>query len=292
MDFDAVVHLAALSNDPLGNLTSGLTYDINHKASVRLAELAKAAGVKRLSSRLLAVHMAQAATHSAMRVRLSIPSHLMVSLNFVEPMSPHWQTTFHVQLTCGTLLHTEVSPRLRLDIVLNDLVHRHLNRRVLIKSDGNTMAAHRAHSDIIAAMVAALEAPREIVHNQTFNVGRTEENYSHQRTPAMVAEIVPECKVEYAPDGARQTLLPRELRQNPPCAARVPTEMDSSQRRAELYDAYRFRRIDGGRLAARSLPAHQPNSTPAKSRAARCFSALDAATRRSGGCLNSIPQKD
>jgi nucleoside-diphosphate-sugar epimerase len=94
------------------------------------------------------------------------------------------------------------SPRLRLDIVLNDLVASACTSgRILIKSDGTPWRPITHIRDIIAAIVAVLEAPREAVHNETFNVGRTDENYRIRELADIVAETVPGCHVEYAPGG-------------------------------------------------------------------------------------------
>jgi len=200
---DAVLHLAALSNDPLGDLNPRLTYEINHLATMRLAKLAKQAGVKRfLFSSSCSMY---GAAGSAM---------LTEDASF-HPVTPYAESKVFVEQELGSLASPQfspvflrnttaygVSPFMRFDVVLNNLVAWAVTTdSIKIQSDGTPWRPLVHVEDICRAFMAALVAPQEAIHNEAFNVGITEENYQVRDLAEIVREIVPGCKVEYASGG-------------------------------------------------------------------------------------------
>jgi nucleoside-diphosphate-sugar epimerase len=201
--YDAVIHLAALCNDPLGSMDPDLTHEINHRASVRLAELARNAGVHRF---LFA--------SSCSLYGVAGDEMLQEDAAF-NPITPYGVSKVLVEQDVANLADDTfspsylrnataygVSPRLRLDVVVNNLVAAaYTTGHVLIQSDGTPWRPLVHVEDFSRAFLAVLHAPKELIHNQAFNVGRTRENYRVSELAEIVRDVVPGSRITYAQGG-------------------------------------------------------------------------------------------
>jgi nucleoside-diphosphate-sugar epimerase len=190
---DAVVHLAALCNDPLGNLDSELTYDINYRATVKLARAAKAAGATRF------LFSSSCSLYGA-----GLDDGPLDEDAGFAPLTPYGESKIRSEQDLLPLADADFSPvflrnataygfspRLRGDLVVNDLVgHALLAGEVRLRSDGTAWRPLVHAEDIAAAFLALLEAPREVVHGRAFNVGDTAENYLIRDVAELVRELV------------------------------------------------------------------------------------------------------
>jgi nucleoside-diphosphate-sugar epimerase len=199
---DAIIHLAGLSNDPLGDLNPNLTYDINHVASVRLAECAKKAGVRKF------VFSSSCSNYGAGG------EDLLNEQSAFNPVTPYGISKVRVEQDVTKMADSSfsptflrnatafgVSPRLRFDLVLNNLVAwAFTTNKVFIKSDGTPWRPIVHIADISRAFIAVLKSPLELTHNQAFNVARNEDNYRIRELADIVKDTVPNTVIEYAKD--------------------------------------------------------------------------------------------
>jgi nucleoside-diphosphate-sugar epimerase len=241
---DAVVHMAELSNDPLGQLAPNITYDINHKGSVHLAEIARKAGVKRF------VYMSSCSVYG------------VAEGDYVDENSRiNPQTAYAI---CKTLVERDVkplandrfspvfmrnataygaSPRMRFDIVLNNLAGlAWTTREIRMTSDGTPWRPLVHGLDISLAIISVLEAPQEAIHNEIFNVGDTAHNYRVREIAEVVAETFPGCQLSFgspSADNRSYRVSFEKIRKHLP---HFKCEWDARRGAQQLYEL--FKKID------------------------------------------------
>jgi nucleoside-diphosphate-sugar epimerase len=199
---DAIVHMAELSNDPLGELLSEVTYTVNHRGSVRLAELAIEAGIERF------VYMSSCSVYGVAEGTVDESSPInpqtayadcktLVERDLRKLASDSFSPTFMRNATAFG-----ASPRQRFDIVLNNLSGlAWTTNKIAMNSDGTPWRPLVHGLDIAKSIYCALEAPRDAVHNQTFNVGSNEQNYQVREIAETVATEFPGCELAFGPPG-------------------------------------------------------------------------------------------
>lgn len=237
--FDAVVHLAELSNDPLGELNERVTYAINHRGSVRLAQMCKAAGVSRFVY-TSSCSVYGAAENGGDRNEQSAP----------KPQTAYARCKVLVERDVGALADTHfspvflrnatafgASPRMRFDIVLNNLAgFAWTTKEIRMTSDGTPWRPLVHVDDICQAIALTLEAPREAIHNEIFNVGDEQQNYRIREIADIVAQIFDGCAVTFGPPScdnrSYRTAFDKIHHHLPMFQCRWPAERGARQLRA------------------------------------------------------------
>ena len=245
--YEGIVHLAALSNDPLGELDEELTREINLRGTVELARKAKEAGVHRF------VFASSCSMYGA-----SGTDELMPEEAPLRPLTAYAESKVRAEEALSELADGDfapvfmrnataygASPRIRLDVVLNNLAAwAFTTGKVMIMSDGTPWRPLVHVRDIGAAAAATLVAPIAVVRNEAFNVGANAENYRVRELAEIVSETFAGCEIEYAegagPDPRSYRVDFRKLTETLPDACPTWTARDGAR---ELLDAFRSARL-------------------------------------------------
>lgn len=205
-DYDAIIHLAALSNDPLGKLNSDLTFEINYRATVRLAELAKSVGIKRF------IFSSSCSLYGA-------SDKILTEESQANPQTAYGKSKIMAEKGISKLADDEfcpvylrnataygISPRMRFDLVVNSLAgYAKTNNEIRILGDGTPWRPLVHVKDIAATMIKVLKAPENLINNQAFNVGNSKENYQIKSIAARVQKRYPDCEVVISQKDAGDT---------------------------------------------------------------------------------------
>lgn len=240
--YDAVVHLAALSNDPLGELNPELTHEINLHGTVELARKAKEAGVRRFVFASSCSMYGSAGTNE-----------LVAEEAPLRPLTAYAESKVRAEEALSDLADGEfapvfmrnataygASPRVRFDVVLNNLAAwAYTTGKVMIMSDGSPWRPLVHVQDIARAAAAALTAPRRLVANEAFNIGANSENYCVRDLAEIVRNTFPDCEIAYAegagPDPRSYRVDFAKFARTLPEAAPTWTARDGAE---ELLDAF------------------------------------------------------
>ncbi|WP_375473849.1 NAD-dependent epimerase/dehydratase family protein [uncultured Nostoc sp.] len=241
---EAVVHMAELSNDPLGQLAPDITYDINHKGSVHLAKLAKAAGIQRF------VYTSSCSVYGF------ATEDYVSEESTINPQTAYAKCKALVEQDVKLLADDSFSPtflrnataygasgRMRFDIVLNNLAGWAWTiKEIKMNSDGTPWRPLVHLLDICKAIICTLEAPRDVIHNQIFNVGDTNSNYQVKQIAQIVADVFTDCQLSFGkhdPDNRSYRVLFHKINQNLPG---FKCEWDAQRGAQQLYNV--FQQID------------------------------------------------